>query len=51
MLSMFVRGSVGIMIKDNGKFLGASRLVQKVNCELLALASEFLCSEATQMAG
>jgi hypothetical protein len=50
MLSMFVRGSVGIMIKDDGKFLGASRLVEKVNCKLLTLPSEFLCSKDTQMA-
>jgi hypothetical protein len=50
MLSMFIGGSIRIMIKDNGKFLGASRLVKKVNCKLLALASEFLCSEATEMA-
>jgi hypothetical protein len=48
-LSVFVRESVGVMIEDDGEFLGASRLVEKVNCKLLALASEFLCSKATQM--
>jgi CII-binding regulator of phage lambda lysogenization HflD len=39
----FIRGiRIRIMIKDNSKFLRASRLVEKVNCKLLALASQFL---------
>jgi hypothetical protein len=49
-LSLFIRRSVRIMIKDDGEFLGAPRLVEKINCKLLALTSEFLCSMVTQMA-
>jgi hypothetical protein len=42
MFTSFIRRRIRIVIKDNSKFLRASRLVEKVNCKLLALASQFL---------